>query len=207
LLFDDAIVIFVSNYMAGHTDILRKIVSSFGDINEEAFLAFAAPWSEIRIARKQIITRQGDTEKYLYLVLDGVQRACRTHNDKEVTLVFSYNGSFSGVIDSFFLQQPSAFDLETLTASHFLRIHYNDMIQLMAQHRSIETWVRLALTRVLADTLQRHIEILSFSAEEKFTALLRRSPHVLNLVPHKYLASYIGVDPTNFSKMLGRVRL
>lgn len=190
-----------------HVDILRRVVSSFGEVNEAAFAAFAEPWAEVSFARRELMTREGDTEKYLYLVLDGVQRACRTHNDKEVTLVFSYTGSFSGVIDSFFLQQPSSFDLEALTASRFLRIHYNDMALLMSQHRSIETWVRLALTRVLSDTLQRHIEILSFSAEEKFTALLRRSPHVLNLVPHKYLASYIGVDPTNFSKLLGKIRL
>lgn len=193
--------------MSDHVAILRKLVASFGAVEEDAFLAFAAPWTEVRIKRKELITRQGETEKYLYLVLDGVQRACSTHNDKEVTLVFSYAGSFSGVIDSFFLQQPSAFDLEALTASRCLRIHYNDMALLMQQHRSIESWVRIALTRVLADTLQRHIEILSYTAEEKFTALLRRSPHVLNLVPHKYLASYIGVDPTNFSKLLGRVRL
>jgi len=193
--------------MADHVEILRKLVASFGDVDEEAFQAFATPWTEVRIKRRELMTREGETEKYLYLVLDGVQRACRTHADKEVTLVFSYAGSFSGVIDSFFLQRPSVFDLEAITDSHCLRIHYNDMAQLMAQHRSIETWVRLALTRVLADTLQRHIEILSYSAEEKFLALLRRSPHVLNLVPHKYLASYIGVDPTNFSKLLGRVRL
>lgn len=193
--------------MADYVEILRKLVNSFGEVDETAFAAFAAPWTEVKIKRKQIITRQGDTEKYLYLVLDGVQRACRTHGDKEVTLVFAYTGSFSGVIDSFFLQQPSAFYLEALTDGVCLRIHYNDMALLMEQHRSIERWVRLAITRVLADTLQRHIEILSFTAEEKFTALLRRSPHVLNLVPHKYLASYIGVDPTNFSKLLGKVRL
>jgi len=194
-------------HMPIHTEMLRKVVSSFGEVDEAALNAFAEPWTEITFKRKELMTREGETEKYLYLVLDGVQRACRTYNEKEVTLVFSFTGSFSGVIDSFFLQRPSSFDLEVLTATRCLRIHYNDMTALMAQHRSIEAWVRLAITRVLADTLQRHIEILSYSAEEKFLALLRRSPHVLNLVPHKYLASYIGVDPTNFSKLLGKVKL
>lgn len=193
--------------MSDRCEMLRKAVSSFGSVDEESIAAFAAPWAEVSFKRRELMTREGETEKYLYLVLEGVQRACRAHNEKDVTLVFSFTGSFSGVIDSFFLQRPSLFDLEVLTATRCLRIHHNDMTALMAQHRSIESWVRLAITRVLADTLQRHVEILSFSAEEKFTALLRRSPHVLNLVPHKYLASYIGVDPTNFSKLLGKVRL
>lgn len=149
----------------------------------------------------------GDTERYLYRVLDGVQRAFFEHNGREATLVFSYPPSFSGIIDSFFAQQPSRFYLETITQSTLLRIHFNDLNALMQQHRSIETWVRVALTGVLSGTLQRQVEIMSYTAEEKFTTLLHRSPHVLNLIPHKYLASYIGVDPTTFSKLLGKVKL
>lgn len=153
------------------------------------------------------MTAAGDTERYVYLVLDGVQRAFYKDEDKEATVVFSYAPSFSGVIDSFFLQQPSKFYLETLTHSRFLRIHYNDMNRLMQEHRSIETWVRKALMHTLAGTLERQVELMAFSAEEKFTTLLRRSPQVLNLIPHKYLASYIGVDPATFSKLLSKVRL
>jgi CRP-like cAMP-binding protein len=188
-------------------EILRKLIYSFGEIDEAAFVAFCANWKEVTYGRKQLLTRQGETEKYLYLVLDGVQRAYCLHDNKEATLVFSYPISFSGIIDSFFLQQPSRFYLETITGSVLLRIHYNDMANLMAEYRQIETWVRLALTKTLADTLQRQIELLAYSAEGKFTTMLQRSPHILNLIPHKYLASYIGVDPTNFSKLLGRVRL
>lgn len=193
--------------MQDYKAILKPLVAYFGDVDDAAFEAFAAPWTEVTYGRKHVITRQGDTEKYLYVVMDGIQRAYATHDDKEVTLIFSYTGSFSGVVDSFFLQCPSAFCLETITATKCLRIHYADMQRLMQEHRAIESWVRMAITKVLADTLHRHIEILSYSAEEKFVALLSRSPHMLNLVPHKYLASYIGVDPTNFSKILGRIRL
>ena len=66
-------------------------------------------------------------ERYVYMVVDGVQRAFFEHNDKEATLVFSYAPSFSGIIDSFFTQTPSRFHLETITKSTLLRIHYNDM--------------------------------------------------------------------------------
>ncbi|MGN6477032.1 MAG: Crp/Fnr family transcriptional regulator, partial [Flavipsychrobacter sp.] len=78
---------------------------------------------------------------------------------------------------------------------------------LMRKHRCIEAWILKALTFVLQGTLQRQVELMSFTAEEKFITLLKRSPHVLNLIPHKYLASYIGVDPATFSKLLGSVKL
>lgn len=190
-----------------HSDVLRKQVFSFCDLPEDAWQALQQPWSEVRFKRKEVITRCGDTEKYLYLVLEGVQRAFYQHHDKDVTLVFSYPYSFSGIVDSFLLRQPSGYHLEAITASRMLRISIADFEQLIARYPAIETWVRVAVTRVLAATLNRQIELAAFTAEEKFTALLRRSPHVLNLIPHKYLASYIGVDATNFSKMLGSIKL
>ncbi|WP_276134627.1 Crp/Fnr family transcriptional regulator [Polluticoccus soli] len=188
-------------------NLLKQQIIAVHPIDEQAWDELARRWTEVSYKRKQVITMAGETEKYLYLVLDGVQRAFFEHDGKEATLVFSYPPSFSGIIDSFFTQQPSKFCLETITQSSLLRIHFNDLDSLMQKHRSIETWVRVALTGVLSGTLQRQVEIMSYSAEEKFTTLLHRSPHVLNLIPHKYLASYIGVDPTTFSKLLGKVKL
>lgn len=190
-----------------HTDLLHQLVFSFGPVSNEAFDDLCGVWHPVTVARKNTMTRQGEVEKYLYLVLEGVQRAWCLHNDREATLVFSYAPSFSGIIDSFFLQQPSAYNLETITKSKFLRASYADFTGVVVRHQEIDRWVRLAVTRVLADTLKRQTELLTFTAEEKFTALLRRSPHILNLVPHKYLASYIGIDATNFSKMLGKIRI
>lgn len=187
--------------------LLKEQVFKIQQLETDAFNALAEPWEVVSYARKQLITKAGETEKYLYLVLEGVQRAYFMHGEKEPTLVFSFRPSFSGVIDSFFTQSPSIFYLETITQSKLARIHYNDLSRLMTQHKSIESWVRVALTWVLAGTLERQVELMAYSAEEKFIALLRRSPHVLNLIPHKYLASYIGVDPATFSKLLGSIKL
>jgi len=186
---------------------LRQLTFAFAPMDEQAWQAFLQPWTEVRFKRKELITRTGETEKYLYFVLDGVQRAFYAGKDKEPTLVFSYAPSFSGVMDSFLTQQPSSFHLEAITATQCMRMHYNDFAAFRNAFPSVERWLARALTQVLAGTLERQVELLAFTAEEKFTALLSRSPHILNLIPHKYLASYIGVDPATFSKMLGTVRL
>jgi hypothetical protein len=60
---------------------------------------------------------------------------------------------------------------------------------------------------VLAGLIQRHHELLAFDIEERFTAFVKRSPKLLNLIPHKDLASYLGINATNFSKLLARVKI
>jgi hypothetical protein len=141
-------------------------------------------------------------------VTGGIQRAYYAGDEgKEATIVFTYPYSFSGVADSFLLQQPSRYYMETLTSSHFLRTGYADVQNLIDRYPNFERLIRKAVTHTLSGVMERHIELQCFSAEEKFRTLLKRSPHLLNLIPHKYLASYMGMDATTFSKLLATVPL
>jgi CRP-like cAMP-binding protein len=188
--------------------LLRKMVFALHPLSEEEWTALSSIWQPVQYKRKTILTTTGETERYLYFVTEGVQRAFYLDNDHpEATVVFTYAPSFSGVVDSFLTQQPSRYFLETLTASKMLRTAYQQLQQLMDKYHNIERWVRLSISWVMMGLLERQIELISYSAEEKFRTLLKRSPHVLQLIPHKYLASYLGIDASTFSKLLASVRI
>lgn len=177
-------------------------------LSEEEWDALSGIWQPVEYKRKTVLTAAGEVEKYLYFVLEGVQRAFYvgdTHPD--ATIVFTYKGSFSGVADSFLTQTPSRFFFETLTTSSMLRTSHQQVMQLMNRFHNVERWIRIASSFAMMGVLERQVELLSFSAEEKFRVLLKRSPHVLQIIPHKYLASYMGIDPSTFSKLLSNVRI
>jgi hypothetical protein len=77
----------------------------------------------------------------------------------------------------------------------------------MEKSRAIERLILKTTAFALKGVIARQIELSSFSAEKKFTTLLHRSPHLLQIIPHKYLASYLGIDATTFSKLMGKIRL
>jgi CRP-like cAMP-binding protein len=190
------------------TELLEKFIGQLHPLTGAETSAFTAHWKPITVKRKTILTATGETERYLYFVLEGVQRAFYLGDaHKEATIVFTYPPSFSGVADSFLTQTPSLYFLETLTASRFLRIGYAEVQQLIDKFPNIQQLFFKATAFALKGALLRHVELQCFSSEEKFKTLLKRSPHILNLVPHKYLASYLGIDPTNFSKLLGTIRI
>lgn len=187
---------------------LKTFAMAIHPLQDEAWQDFELIWQPFNAKRKITLTPAGDTEKHLYFVTEGVQRAFYLgEDDKEATLVFTYPFSFSGVADSFLTQTPSRYYFETLTQSSFLRTTYKQVADLMDKHHSIERLIRKATSYALAGVLERQIELQCFSAEQKFRVLLTRSPHVLQLIPHKYLASYLGIDATTFSKLLSSVRL
>ena len=190
------------------TSSLQQFINAVHPLKEEEMDKFLAIWQPFECKRKTILTAAGETEKYLYFVLEGVQRAFYIGNEKqEATIVFTYAPSFSGVADSLLTQTPSNYFLETLTSSRFLRASYKQLDQLMNEYPAIQRMVLQLTSFALKGVLERQIELQCFSAEEKFKTLLKRSPHVLQIIPHKYLASYLGIDATTFSKLLGSVRL
>ena len=187
---------------------LRQLVNAIHILDEKDWTAFERIWKSYTAKRKEQLTTAGDREKYLYFIVDGVQRVYYYDDqDREATLVFSYAPSFGGVIDSFLLQQPSKYFFETLTQSEFLRAPYDNLHELMVLSPAIELMIRKGLTFAFSGLLERLAELQCYSSEEKFRKLLQRSPHILGLVPHKYLANYLGIDASNFSKLVNRIRI
>lgn len=189
-------------------DLLKQLVTSIHPFTEEEWKAFAALWKPFEARRKEQLTIPGQTEKYLYFVTEGVQRVFYFDDqNREATLVFTYAPSFGGVLDSMMQAAPSHYYYETLTPSSFLRASYSDMELLAKDVPGIDQLIRKGLVNALSGVLERLVEVQSFSSEERFKKLLQRSPHILQLVPHKYLANYLGIDPTNFSKLMNKVKI
>lgn len=187
---------------------LEKYVKAIAPLTEVEWAAFSAGWTEVSGKRKTLFTAAGETERYLYFILEGVQRVFHIGEEQqEATLVFSYPYSFAGVADSFLTQTPSAYFFEALTSSRMLRVSYQQLHPLVAAHAGIRELVLRATAFALKGVLERQLELQRFTAEQKFRTLLARSPHVLQIIPHKYLASYLGIDPATFSKLLGSIRI
>lgn len=189
-------------------ELLKSHISKLFPLSEEELQALCSDWTRVEYKRKTILTAAGEKEDYLYFVLEGIQRAYMVDEaGREATVVFTYPPSFSGVADSLLTQMPSRFFFETLTSSVLLRIPGERLFRLMEEYPKIQAMILKATAASLHGVLIRQTELQLMNAETRFRTLLARSPHLLQLVPHKYIASYLGVDATNFSKMIGNIRI
>jgi CRP-like cAMP-binding protein len=188
--------------------LLKHTIDAVYTLPHHDWEKFASYWRQVAFTKKQTITAPGNIEQYLYFVTEGVQRVFSLDEaDREATVVFTYAPSFGGVIDSLLLQQPSRYYYEAISSSVLLAISYDHLYKLMKERSAINEFVSKALTISLGGLLERLVELQSFTSEEKFRKLMHRSPHILQLVPQKYLANYIGIDATNFSKLMNSIRI
>ena len=152
------------------------------------------------------ITVPGQIQRELYFVKSGVQMSYFDTGDKIYTLSFSYFPYLCAIAESFSFQVPSKYFLVCLTNSELEYITYDTLQKLVDQSQQIERLFRRMTEAMFADMIDLHIELRALSIEERYKTFCRKSPHLLQLVPHKYIASYLGIDPTNFSRLFNNVK-
>jgi CRP-like cAMP-binding protein len=152
------------------------------------------------------ITVPEQVQKELYFVKSGVQMSYFDANDKTHVIAFTYFPNLCAIPESFSFQAPSKYFLTCLTDSELEYITFEELQKLFDRSQQLERLFRKITEFVLAGMINRHIELHSLTIEQRYKIFCRRSPHLLQLVPHKYIASYLSIDPTNFSKLFNTVK-
>lgn len=148
----------------------------------------------------------GQIQRELYFVKSGVQMSYFDANYKTHVIAFTYFPNLCAIPESFSFQTPSKYFLTCLTESELDYITFEELQNLFDQSQELERLFRRMTEFLLAGIINRHIELHALTIEERYKTFCQRSPHLLQLVPHKYIASYLGIDATNFSKLFNKVK-
>lgn len=188
-----------------NSEILSLLLNNFGKytpISDQA-LAFLNDHFHVKTYDpKEIIVEGGSIARYFYFVLDGVQVIYLLNaKGEKVTLGFSFNGSVSGVYDSFLKQAPSNYFLESLTPSQMIGISRERYLALFDQFPEFYQWRTQFMEEILFGRSAREVEMLTLSAKERFDTFNKRCPPALLKIPQKYLASYLNMTPETYSRL------
>ena len=188
-------------------DVLYTAFTRYVTPTREEWEDIRSRWYVRRFRRYQHLIREGEVEQHFYFILEGVHRLYFVDRQgREVSVGFAYAPSYSGVADSLIYQTPSHYGLQALTPGTMLALHHDDLNDLFDRYRVMDRWGRLLWQDILVGRGKREREMMSMTAEERYQRLLRESPQVLQLIPQKHLASYLGMTPETFSRLRQRVR-
>ena len=184
-----------------HEQLLNNVFTNI-DLSVKTHPEFFEMWEEVEFDRSDFITSSGKVERYFYVVISGVQTVYILTKDGNKKVVgFSFDGSFSGVYDSFLLEKPSHYFLEALTPSCLIRISKEQYDSLFTIYPEFERWGRLAHQSLLVGRAQREIELITMSVKDRYQTFMDRCPDRLRTIPQKYLASYLNMTPETFSRL------
>ncbi len=178
----------------------------FHPIDASKYALFRQRLKKTFFKKGDFITVAGEVQRRLYFVKSGVQMSYFHHDDKKHVIAFTYSPNVCAIPESFQSQTPSTYFLTCLTDSEMDYMTFEALHELFNQSPPLERLFRRMTEAVLAGFINRHMELHSKTIEERYKAFCQRSPHLLGVVPHKYIASYLAIDPTNFSKLFNSVQ-
>lgn len=186
--------------------LVRRTIERYVPLSNAEWDVVAPCWNRYHFARGAYISAIGLVEAHFYIVEEGVQRLYIEHDGAEICLGFSYTNSWTGDYDSFIRQTPGRFQVQALTDSTVLGITHADLHRLYDTLPAMERFGRRILEEQVVGRATREIEQIALSAEERYRKLVQRSPHLLQIVPQKDIASYLRMTPETFSRLRAKVR-
>ena len=178
----------------------------FHDLTKEEYELLTGGLKTKTFKKGERIIVPGQVQREIYFVKSGVQMSSFETDKKTHVIAFTYYPNICAIPGSFPDQSPSNCCLTCLTDSELESLPFEGLQRLFDTSQQIERLFRKMTEALLAGVLNRHIELHSSTMKERYLDFCKRSPHLLQLVPHKYIASYLGMDPTNFSKLYNSVK-
>jgi CRP-like cAMP-binding protein len=184
---------------------IKKYFQKQVDISEEDWDIFSSKLIKREFPKKTNLLKVGQTENYLSFIETGIIRFYISKEVEDFTFGFAFKSNFVSAYDSFITQEPSSYELETLSDTIIWSLTYQDLQQIYSQTQIGNKIGRLASEELFLKKSKRELSLLNQSAEQRYLNLFTEQPHLLQFIPLKYIASYIGITPQALSRIRKRI--
>ena len=155
---------------------------------------------------KTVLLNAGDICKHSYFVNSGILRSFNINdNIVEHVLQFACEGWWIGDMYSLITQKPGNLYVEVNEDAEVVLLSKENQEKLFQEIPKLERFFRILTENSLVANQERLMDNLSLSAEERFEKFCSKYPTLIQKVPQKQVASYIGVTPEFFSKMKAKM--
>ncbi|WP_445721588.1 Crp/Fnr family transcriptional regulator [Flavobacterium sp.] len=155
---------------------------------------------------KTLLHNAGAICEFSYFVNSGIVRSFNINdNIVEHVLHFACEGWWIGDLYSLLSQKPGNLFIEVLEDAEIVLLSKENQDELYSEIPKLERFFRILTENSLVAHQERLMDNLSLSAEERFEKFCSKYPTLIQKVPQKQIASYIGVTPEFFSKMKARL--
>ena len=153
-------------------------------------------------SKDEIILAEGDVLDAYYLLEKGVVRAFVNDMDNnDITTEFFIDGDIVIIPSSLFQQIPSQETLQAVTDCEVWEIKYDDFQEVFRSISGFAEWGRLWFTYQLFTLKQRSLDMITESATNRYLKLSKEKPQILQQVPLKFIASFLGITDTSLSRI------
>ena len=171
------------------------------NFNPEDLEKILSMYEKIEFAKNDYLVREGTTANFYYFLENGFARsyAIDLEGNDISTKFFSISDI---VIDwhSYFLKTKCRENIQAITPCVAWKISFENFMKLF----SIEAFRDVGRTRLINNyfELKNHsVSIIADPAKERYLNLIKQKPDIIQNVPLKQIATYLGITDTSLSRI------
>ena len=180
---------------------LLNYFHTFQVLNQDSQAQLLAISTPLRLKKNDILQPIGHTCKTIYFVQKGIARIFYYKDGIDITECFAAENQIIARVESLFTQRPSQKGIQIIEDAELVAINATVLFGLYDQYPGIERLFRKIFEQGYVDTVNRLESLQFYSAEERYTRLLEEMPELLQRVPLKYIASYLGITQVSLSRI------
>lgn len=185
-----------------HTNIIFNNITKHIQISEQEQQYFLSLLQEKTVKKKQVILRDGEICKHSAFIVSGCLRAYTIDtNGFEHILQFAPADWWIADMYSWITQKAGNLIIDALTDTECLLLGRKEQEQLFVEIPKFERYFRIITEKSLVANRQRVLDNLSLTAQQRYALFCSRYPTLINTLPQKQIAAYIGVTAEFLSKM------
>lgn len=166
--------------------------------SEEAIIDLS---SLVSVKKNQDLQPIGVTCRTIYFVQSGLARIYYYKDGNEITEYFAFENDIIVRAESLFTGKPSKKAIQAVEDTVFIGIPSAQLFELYDSFPDIERLFRKIIESAYVDTVNRIESIQFHTAEERYTQLLSENPSMIQRIPLKHIASYLGITQVSLSRI------
>lgn len=150
----------------------------------------------------KVFAEYGEYSKRVAFIHSGVMRAFYSkQNGEEYNKTFFVKGSFVGAYSSLVTGSMNLIDIDCLTDCELLVAEYSEILKLYEKYPELETLGRKIAEGFFVSKERREIELVTLEAKDRYKIFKNEFSNLEQLIPQYHIASYLGVSPTQLSRI------
>lgn len=158
----------------------------------------------VKVKKNTYLIREGEMENYFSFIVDGIVENGMRQNKKkgeEAILDFYFKGQFIAAFIALKFRLPADVYFVTITDCVIERIYYKDMEENLETSLILNRLLRSTAENALIQRLRKEKLALSSDATERYLALIKNRPFVLQQIPVRKIAKYLDLHPQSLSRI------
>ena len=169
------------------------------DVEFERAKAFFVPR---KLRKHQYLLQEGDVCRSIAFVTRGCLRIYTVDaKGEEHNIQFAIEDWWASDLHSFLTGRPATSNIEALTPAEVLLLDRQAREELMSSVPRMERFFRLLQEANHVATNQRITETLTTTAAERYLHFTETYPALVQRLPLKHIASYLGITPQSLSRI------